>query len=401
MEVPMKALFAVLFLAPILAHATSGSVKVNNIEIKLFESKLNLAQMILVEKLNGKSRVDQTLVEKAVTSEQGLDQNLSDQTLKFISSLPKSKNATDLKLAIESALLQRNDNKPILYNSSAIQVSQPLFNGRLQCASGSLLYVLSATHQANVSNLVVIFRSGHMLPGVMVKAKGGYQLQGIETTANGEALVDYGPAAKIDTNQIVVSADDYLISKALEGVIANVPQFKQAVIDRAIKRFGLPKPTVVDGETVVGSNGQITYSYGGVSLANASIFAFGVPSAPFGDLERPTFKSMKAGGKVEFKDDGTSAYRVQQMQQYCVTCSTREIPFGMQTDAGCAIPTFAVYGQCVGSINGQPVPGKPIMNTTVMNGYGGGYYPYSQVVGYPPYSYRINAYGQYYYTNGY
>ena len=44
-------------------------------------------------------------------------------------------------------------------------------------------------------------------------------VEGFETTVDGVASVDFGPASKIPSSILVISADDYLISKAFEGAI--------------------------------------------------------------------------------------------------------------------------------------------------------------------------------------
>jgi hypothetical protein len=301
----MKNIIVATLFFPVFAFA--NQIIVNNTVYKLDNEKLSPAQSALVNAIgwHDSQETVRTALDEAIFEKQGLNEEQRKTAREFISQFSNPSNPIELKLALEKKLKERNNGNPLVYNNDATSITSPLFEGRLQGASGSLLYTLAATHSASwTGGSVVIFSKGHMRPGLAMskdfrpgKGPFGHKrrywvLDGIETTADGQARVEFGPTASLPKNITVVNAHDYLLAKALEGAITNVDEVKKSIIEVTMKRFQLPRPAALDEkEKQIAEGGPL---YG------ASIFEFGKTEMASGDLKRPTFNSIKSSADYHF-----------------------------------------------------------------------------------------------------
>lgn len=212
-----------------------------------------------------------------VARSEGIDLNTLraqlSQAASGINSAPSAKVVLD-------RLLNSNKTKG-KYNLDAINLVDVIKNNRMQCYSGTYTYLLLLRLMKDSNWLnedqrpVVIFRSGHVLPGFMVRTSGSWKLFGIETTAEGQARIDFGPAKGLPKDFVVVHALDFELSEIYRSVMLNAGQVRSQMILRAQTDFDLPAPKDFYHSSVTA----------GPAL-NQTLFSFGESKIPTGDLDR-------------------------------------------------------------------------------------------------------------------
>ena len=174
-----------------------------------------------------------------------------------------------------------NSGKPLIYNRSAVSLFDPLLQNRVQCYSGSLLF-FTLTELAGMTETprFAIFTAGHILPGVL--SADGKELLGIETTAKGQGLVNFGPVQEISDEIRVVDLYQFLPVELLKSEISN---FSDILIagQNSLKKYGFSTENLyaisaaADGRERPGDS---------VDILNATPFGFGDSTVPPGDRIR-------------------------------------------------------------------------------------------------------------------
>lgn len=192
-------------------------------------------------------------------------------------------NANEIKAAYELEL-ERIVGAPVVYNRDFTSVLDISRFGKLQCYSGSILHELVirekflAGHFRD-SNFVVIFESGHVLPGFMIQEGASFRLFGVETTASGRARIDYGLASSLDSSVRVVDAELFALVELFKFELKDGAILANEVLKRTADRYQIARPFLIE------TSNYAQQSYAADRL-NWSPFGFGSPSTPSGDRTR-------------------------------------------------------------------------------------------------------------------
>ncbi len=216
-----------------------------------------------------------------------------------------SNDPSALKVQLETTQSQLS-NTSVVYNSKATSVANFFRDSRLQCYSGTLLnvllYKLSLKGMTDPSRIpVVIYESGHVLPGYIAQRGGDYRLFGVESTAEGTALIDYGFTnevhEKVPHALRVVLMNDFLVIEALKDKLLLDVDTGKALIDIATDKLKTYKLNVAKleerindpihfGEVVPAANSNskketvitadsVKTAFAGGRVLNESPFGFG------------------------------------------------------------------------------------------------------------------------------
>jgi hypothetical protein len=143
-----------------------------------------------------------------------LERTLKD--LHRFSSPFESQTPEEIKETIESRVSEFAG-QPLVYNANAISLLDGPYGKRTQAYSGTLLFLVTLRNAlgkaaSDAANLVVIFESGHLLPGYLTQENGEWLLTGIETAVSGKGKIEYGPVNQALKERMlrIVSADLFL-----------------------------------------------------------------------------------------------------------------------------------------------------------------------------------------------
>lgn len=218
-----------------------------------------------------------------------LDSNQSstpEETLKILSEISAGASVADLhayKTNLETKLGSKL-NQDLKYNKAATSVADILKLGKLQCYSASSLFDLSLRQQMSGSafdaaNNVMIYESGHILPGYV---KDG-QLHGIEMTTKGKAQVKYGTLKDHQFPLRLVDAGYWAVVEIFKFSASNTAEMATKALEATAKKLNVPLTAINRPETSSSPNASTL-----PTVLNSSPFAFGSPDVPDGDLDRET-----------------------------------------------------------------------------------------------------------------
>lgn len=202
------------------------------------------------------------------------------------------------KAALEAILWP---NKKIAYNQKFSSVIDFLSEPKLQCRSGSLVYALglfsSFANQTEYDAVhpVFIFEAGHILPGLMKREKNDWRLMGIEMTAAGEGLRDYGLTRELSGSMRVSDMKSYLDLFQNDAALKKDLEARYRAEDRVLaetaKEYAVPLETLeksIKEEYPDARDGKTSFS---------DYLQFGVVDVPEGDQERKEVPKTKEGRK--------------------------------------------------------------------------------------------------------
>lgn len=256
------------------------------------EDKVNYTKsaLALYEEYTQKSTVDlkkvlSTLMALNVQNTQIASEDLSKKILSVSAELNKAGTLDpgQFKVKLETTLAQRlHDNKSLLYNKDKAQLTAPIFENRMNCYSGTSLFLVMNELSANpANNMVVIFQEGHVLPGYVVKKDNAYVLYGLETTAAGTAIIKFGDTSKVSGDIRVFDARQFLLSEALRPLqLENFDEVYTQMLE-SMKKFGFDPTKFKSKGYVSGANST--------GALNETPFGFGVLNVSSGDSVRPSF----------------------------------------------------------------------------------------------------------------
>lgn len=261
-------------------------------EAKLESDLKNMADLIRAKKGISFRQVTQLMIEKHVKATK--NSSITSAVMKeFIRSISPSKKMTPAltKIYYEEKISEKHDGKPLIYNARKNNIVDIAEENRMQCYSGTYMYELVRRQQSPLQfrsgNEVVIFTSGHVQPGYMVKTKSGYSLMAIETTSSRGGRRPYGLVENLRYGVAVVDAELFALTEIFADHITNPTAVAKAAIELTAKKYGLPMPENVDFPDNHGN-------WDVIRRLNQSIFAFGTVDESSEDRER-----------VDSGDDGT------------------------------------------------------------------------------------------------
>lgn len=220
-----------------------------------------------------------------------------------------------LKATYEATIESQISPATLDYLSSAVTVPHFYKEKAMQCYSGTSLFEIMYRSNKSAKEFienhrVVIYEPGHVLPGYVLKQESGWRLYGIETTASGEGIVDFGPTKEISEAIRVVDANDFMVIEVIKsqlnpktsGVLA------LAVLKNAAAKYDIPLDSIeakiaVTQDTPSESSKSIiakaTLTPKGTwdpATINASPFSFGKADVPRTRIKRQHMDQMVRGG---------------------------------------------------------------------------------------------------------
>lgn len=150
--------------------------------------------------------LENILKKSALAPQTGKASDLKKELASFLGSLvPISFDV--IKLAVEEKIESKLGTK-ILYNKDATDPLAIYLSGKMQSSSGTTFFNLARLYSLPAEQHAVwIYTNGHMLPGVVKKSGEIFELEGIETTALGVALIRFGALTALDEPIRIVHAD--------------------------------------------------------------------------------------------------------------------------------------------------------------------------------------------------
>ena len=189
------------------------------------------------------------------------------------------------KPAYEETLAKTfHEEQPLVYNSNAFHLSDPILKNRVQCYSGSLLFFV-LTELAGFIDIprFAIFASGHILPGVL--SSNGEELYGIETTTKGRGIIKFGPVSEISADIQLVEFYSFLLIELLKREISNFPDL-YADSQIALRKYGFSIENLRPFDPDRSDRSKIEHPNSYRDILNVSPFGFGTSNIPPIDMER-------------------------------------------------------------------------------------------------------------------
>lgn len=202
--------------------------------------------------------------------------------------------------AIYEAAIEKELAAKLVFNQDYTAVSDITNKGKKQCVSGTHLNLLLqrkslSGEKFREANYVVIMTAGHILPGQMIKKGDQWQLFGVETTAKGDAIIDYGRTSYLRQAMRIVDADYYNIISLYNSAFKDSASARTAMskaLDYTAQKYGIPldqlEKLVLD-EQLKGT--KYSTKARNEENFNSSIFSFGVSKVASGDLDPSIFNS--------------------------------------------------------------------------------------------------------------
>lgn len=205
---------------------------------------------------------------------------------------------SDLKVTFET-VIQGDTKKDFIYNKQESNILSRLVINKAQCYSGTyimqVLLRLTSLEAFNEINPVVIFESGHVLPGYVVAIEDSFELFGVEMTNNGRALKKYGKTKNLNREMIVISAHDFAIVEIYKNDLKNSQDVVFNAKDHLAKLYNIDLIT-----TSPHAKGKSNASIDRDDVLNATPFGFGdtshIPEGDIANIDRLDEVSLDSGG---------------------------------------------------------------------------------------------------------
>jgi hypothetical protein len=145
--------------------------------------------------------------------------------------------------------------------------------------------VLNELLAQTYDHTVVIFTRGHVLPGfIQFNKLGQMNLYGIETTADGRAVIDYGKTSSISGEIRVLDAQQFMMVELFKNEINDF----QGLYGEMLKTMALYGFSTDEFKAL-----ELSASSGKTDdILNASLLGFGRSNVAAGDIVRSTFDTQ-------------------------------------------------------------------------------------------------------------
>jgi len=178
----------------------------------------------------------------------------------------------ETKIGYEFNLRDFFDGHDLMINNEKTSVVDIYAENRMQAYSATYLYELIRRQRGasafRSTNEVVIFETGHVLPGYVVQDAKGFTLVGLETTQDGSGRVQFGSVNTLGSPR-VVDAELFAVAEVMGDKIANRAEVAAAAIQITAKKYGIP----LSGDATNFSSAPAAT----LQQLNNSIFSFGDP----------------------------------------------------------------------------------------------------------------------------
>ena len=233
-------------------------------------SSKDLADLVIMHNyIHAKDNSDQNVTGKSLQEWQTSFAELSKATIK-VDKVFNLKNNVDNEI-----ITNYNSGQDLMYNAAKANVIHPLSSGQVQCYSGTNLWLsINELREKSFDNTLVILEKNHVLPAYIELKDNKLYLVGIETTAAGKALVEYGETKDIGGDIIVMDAKQFMLVEIFKHYsISNSKQiFKDAMMYmKKMYKFNPNNFKALDEENsqVLGANKNPTLAL------NSALFGFG------------------------------------------------------------------------------------------------------------------------------
>ena len=174
--------------------------------------------------------------------------------------------------------------RPLIYNREFSNVAHPIKINRVQCYSGTLLfYVLTELAELTAVPRFALFTKGHILPGLL--SDKGEELLGVETTAEGRGIVEFGPVSELSGEIQVVEVYSFLLIELLKSEISNFSDLYKASQD-SLRKYGFVVENLRSYDSNRMEKSGKAFVERGSDILNATPFGFGSSDALSGDRKR-------------------------------------------------------------------------------------------------------------------
>lgn len=253
------------------------------LENELKSRKLQIAKRTLAkDKVSAKEIADVLIIKHFLAAKKGIAEYITvRERLNTLASTLTASPTNEWKLNYENLLAKLYfSEERLVYNRDAISTAHVLLNNRMQCYSGTTLFLtLSAISVAPHAHTVAIFTSGHVLPGYIEMVNNEPHLVGVETTAAGKALVQYGKTKAINGDIRVVDAHQFLFMELFKEDIKNIDS-NLKIVQTTIEKYGFLPNALREFSPTENQTSD---------MLNASLFGFGQSNVPAGDTARESF----------------------------------------------------------------------------------------------------------------
>ena len=238
------------------------------------------------------SALSTSLIANEVKKYSSSDMLTAEPLTNWIQSLVQKTAFTDNK-SYKVALEKSISSDDLVLNPSAITVADVFKSSKLTDRSGTLTFFLTllprfqTSKEFNHQNWVLIFEKGHVLPGFLTKEGRDWHLFGIEMTASGDGLKNYGLTKALDQPIRVVDATLALQVIAKEPLYSVNSTIASRVLIKALevtgKRYGISTSKTEQKVALVLSESSVPNP-----LTVSTLFGFGSVEMPEGDSPRTT-----------------------------------------------------------------------------------------------------------------
>ena len=237
-------------------------------------------------------------VQRFQTTHTGADTVTSAEVLSWLQSLAQKTPLTEIKnykVALEKSIA---GDQPILKNANASTVADFYKTTKLNARSGTYTFFLSLLPQFktakefNDQHLVFIFETGHVLPGFMVPEEKKWRLYGIEMTASGDGIRDYGLTENLDQPIRIIEAIYALKVIADESKIRANPSLATKILQKSIKMTAKHYEISEEKTELKIAEAKKTAVVGDFTSAGSEVLGFGAVILPQDDQERKPVEAM-------------------------------------------------------------------------------------------------------------
>ncbi|MBT4762132.1 MAG: hypothetical protein HOO06_10575 [Bdellovibrionaceae bacterium] len=293
-----------------LSHLDNNDLVKYNLDIQIATNKTTPQQIFrLVQRINlgqpvsFKSLTDMIISDHLKAYNTQENQNLSlteiDKSLDtLVASINEKSDLGQEKLSYEDKLVKLSKTKKLMYNKAKVSLVHPIKQGLQQCYSGSILNLVLHRKQHSgkefrTKNYVMIFTSGHVLPGQMIKEKGEWILMGLETTSSGKAYTKINSAKMLNSDIHVIDADMVSLLEVLKKHITakSSGHLAWSIRKKSAKKYGISIPKFQPAYSASTGSQQSPLSSKKDSL-NSMPFGFGVAKVEEGNLDRKPFSGI-------------------------------------------------------------------------------------------------------------
>ncbi|MBI4924289.1 MAG: hypothetical protein HY843_00060 [Bdellovibrio sp.] len=184
---------------------------------------------------NIKSKLKTILEEKYAILENTLASTYADDVLLVTGSTLKSAYEAKIEKELKK---EKGEKAEIEYQATYTNIFEFLSEGKMQCYSGTMTYEIARRNQDFIGENtewknVIIFESGHVLPGRIEKDdSGNFILKGTETTVINSDR-DFGKLVDLNAPIRIVLANDFAVVELFKDFLAK--DARAGLLDQALK----------------------------------------------------------------------------------------------------------------------------------------------------------------------